>query len=92
MSHREAANGAETVMRNHHRRRVTDKPATSAIKRRILLIVALVAGIIVAGVSSIRTADAVGVYTAATAANVEPTHVIALVRGDGKGAHDRSLE
>ena len=66
-------------MRTRHRRRATDKPIGPAIRKRVLFILALIAGIIVAGVSGIRTADAVGVHAAGTAAAVEPTHVIALV-------------
>ena len=67
-------------MRTRHRRRAGDRRKNPGFKRKIFLIVALLAGIVMAGIAGIRDADAVGVHAAAnTAAGVGPSHVIALV-------------
>ncbi len=65
-------------MRNHPRRRATDRQEHPGYKRRIILILTLIAGIIVAGVMGIQDADAVAVQTAGAAA-VGTSQVVALV-------------
>ncbi len=62
-----------------HRRRASDRRKANGLKRRVFLICALIVGALVAGVASIRDADAVGLHAANTAAAVGPSHVIALV-------------
>ena len=65
-------------MRNRHRRRATDKQDNRSVHRRIALILALIVGIVIAGLAGMRRADALGVHTPGPSA-VEPTHVLALV-------------
>lgn len=65
-------------MRDHPRRRATDKPKPPQLKRRVVFLLALIAGLIAAGLAGVQEADAVSVH-AASADAVHSTHVIALV-------------
>ncbi len=66
-------------MRNHPRRRATDRQQVRpGYKRRIFLILSLIAGIIAAGLVGIQDADAVAVQSAGAAA-VGTSQVVALV-------------
>ncbi|MEM7429431.1 MAG: hypothetical protein AAF441_25415 [Pseudomonadota bacterium] len=65
-------------MRTHPRRRATDRQDRPGLKRRIVFILTLIAGIIVAGVMGIQEADAVALQTAGAAA-VNASQVVALV-------------
>ena len=65
-------------MRSHPRRRASDKPQRPQLNRRVALLLALIAGLIVAGLAGVQEADAVAVH-AVSADSVQSTHVIALV-------------
>ena len=65
-------------MRSHPRRRATDKPEKPQMKRRVVFLLALIAGLILAGLAGVPEADAVAVHAAGSDA-VQSSHVLALV-------------
>ena len=71
-------NGAKNPMRSHPRRRASDKPPQPPLKRRVVFLLALIAGLILAGLAGVQEADAVTVHASSVDA-VQSAHVVTLV-------------